>query len=319
MLKASEKYLKPLDFLFILRPTLFFPIWIITLAGYSAYFTVNGTVVWWKTIIDWHIFFNFCILTLAAGATFIFNQLQDIGTDKDNNKLFLISEKYVHPDLAKKIALVLSGISLLVFLIQGLNLFFALLMFLIVWGYLYNYPPFAWKDRAIMGILANLMGGMFLFLIGWLMAGDFQSMVFIQMIPYLLAWSAVALLTTIPDQKGDAKHDKNTFAVKYGEKLTIWLAAGWVIIGFIIGMKNGDPIITHPTMLSLPLFIIMAFTLKKEWVLRSIRFPLLFLAIILCAQFPYFFLVILINYYVAKFYYINRFNLDYPTFKVDEE
>jgi len=319
MIKVSEKYVKPLDFLFILRPTLFFPIWIIALAGYSAYFTVNGTVVWWKTIIDWQIFFNLFILTLAAGATFIFNQLQDIETDKDNQKLFLISEKYVRPELAKIIAIALSGISLLVFLIQDIQLFLALLSFLIVWGYLYNYPPFAWKDKAIMGIIANLLGGVFLFLTGWLLAGKYQPLVFLQMIPYLLAWSAVALLTTIPDQKGDAKYDKNTFAVKFGEKLTIWLAASWVIIGFIIGMKNNDPIITHPTMLSIPLFIIMAVTLKKEWVLRSIRFPLLFLAIILCAQFPYFFLVILINYYVAKFYYINRFNLDYPTFRVDEE
>jgi len=318
MIKISEKYLKPLDFLFILRPTLFFPIWIITLAGYSVFFTVNGTVVWWKTSIDWRIFMNFVILTLAVGATFIFNQLQDIETDKDNKKLFLISEKHVRPELAKNIALVLSGISLLVFLIQGLQLFLALLMFLLVWGYLYNYRPFAWKDRAVMGIIANLLGGVFLFLIGWLMAGDYQPQVFIRMIPYILAWGAVALLTTIPDQKGDAKHDKNTFAVKFGEKVTIWLAASLVIIGFIIGMKLNDPIITHPTMLSMPLFIIMAFTLNKDWVLRSIRFPLLFLAIILCAQFPYFFLVILINFYFAKFYYINRFNLDYPTFKVEE-
>lgn len=318
MIKISEKYLKPFDYLFILRPTLFFPIWIITLAGYSAYFTVNETAVWWKTTIDWRIFFNFCILTLAAGATFIFNQLQDVETDKDNKKLFLISEEYVRPDLAKIIAIVLTGISLLLFLIQDFQLFLVLLMLLLVWGYCYNYQPFVWKDKAIMGIIANLLGGVFLFLIGWIMAGDFQLWALIQMIPYILAWGAVALLTTIPDKEGDAKHDKNTFAVKFGGKVTIWLATSWLVVGFIIGLKIQDPIITHPTMLALPLFIIMAFTLKKEWVLRSIRFPLLFLAIILCAQFPYFFLVILINYYVAKFYYINRFNLDYPTFKVED-
>ena len=318
MFKIPLKYLKPLDYLFILRPTLFFPVWIITLAGYSAYSTVNGTVIWWRTSINWLTLFNFFILTLAAGATFILNQLQDIETDRDNKKLFLTSENHIFPKIALKIAYILIGISLVVYLIQSVLLFIAIALFILFWGYLYNFAPYKWKDHPILGIITNLVGGVFLFLIGWLMAGDFQLLVFIQMIPYILAWGAVALLTTIPDQEGDAKHDKNTFTIKFGEKVTIWLAASWVIVGFIIGIKIKDPIITHSTMLSLPLFIIMAFTLKKAWVLRSIRFPLLFLAIILCAQFPYFFLVILINFYVAKFYYINRFNLDYPTFKVED-
>lgn len=318
MLKIPEKYLKPLDYLFILRPTLFFPVWIITLAGYSTHFAAKDVVIWWNTEISWKIFFNFCILTLAAGATFIFNQLQDIESDKDNQKLFLISEEHIHPATAKKIGLILMIVSMIIFLAQSFLLFLVLALFLLVWGYLYNYPPFAWKDKAVMGIVTNLLGGMLLFLIGWIMAGDFSTDVFIRMIPYILAWGAVALLTTIPDQEGDAKHDKNTFAVKYGSKVTIWLSTGWVILAFLIGMFNSDPIITHPTLLALPLFIITAFTLKPEWVIRTIRFPLLFIGLILCVQFPYFFVAILINYYLAKIYYVNRFNLDYPTFKVEE-
>lgn len=318
MLKIPEKYLKPLDYLFILRPTLFFPVWIITLAGYSTHFAAKDVVIWWNTEISWKIFFNFCILTLAAGATFIFNQLQDIESDKDNQKLFLISEEHIHPATAKKIGLILMIVSMIIFLAQSFLLFLVLALFLFVWGYLYNYPPFAWKDKAVMGIVTNLLGGMLLFLIGWIMAGNFSADVFIRMIPYILAWGAVALLTTIPDQAGDAKHDKKTFAVKYGSRVTIWLSTGWVILAFLIGMVNSDPIITHPTLLALPLFIITSFTLKPEWVIRTIRFPLLFIGLILCVQFPYFFVVILINYYLAKIYYVNRFNLDYPTFKVEE-
>lgn len=318
MLKIPEKYLKPLDYLFILRPTLFFPVWIITLAGYSTHFTAGETIIWWNTAINWRLFFNFCILTLVAGATFIFNQLQDIESDRDNQKLFLISEEHIHPRTARIIGITLAAIGLIIFLVQSFQLFIVLGLFILVWGYLYNYPPFAWKDRALPGIIANLLGGMLLFLIGWMMAGDFSVEVFLWMIPYTLAWGAVALLTTVPDQEGDAKHDKKTFAVKYGEKLTIWLATGWVFLAFVLGMIINDPIITHPTLLALPLFIITCFNLKKEWVLRTIRFPLLFIGLILCVQFPYFFIVILINYYLAKVYYINRFELDYPTFKVEE-
>ena len=38
MLKIPSKSIAWLDYLFIFRPTLFFAVWIITLAGYSGYF-----------------------------------------------------------------------------------------------------------------------------------------------------------------------------------------------------------------------------------------------------------------------------------------
>ncbi|HCL00676.1 MAG TPA: hypothetical protein DHW42_11305 [Candidatus Marinimicrobia bacterium] len=319
MLKVPVKYLKPLDYLFILRPTLFFPVWIITLAGYSAFSTVNESVIFWRTSVDWMIVFNFFILTLAAGATFILNQLQDIETDRDNKKLFLISENYVQPEKAKKIAYILIAVSLVIYLVQGILIFVALALFLLSWGYLYNFPPFTWKDHPISGIITNLIGGIFLFLIGWLMAGEFQTAAFLQMIPYLFAWGSVALLTTLPDEKGDSRHKKETFAIKYGRKSTVWTAFIWVVLAFAIGMLRHDPIITHPVLISLPLYIIMLFKPNDVWVLRTIRYPLLFIGLMLCVQFPYFFLVLFLNFYISKIYYINRFNLDYPTFKVEED
>jgi 4-hydroxybenzoate polyprenyltransferase len=319
MLKVPIKYLKPLDYLFILRPTLFFPVWIITFAGYSAFSTVNGSVIFWQTSVDWMIVFNFFILTLAAGATFILNQLQDVETDRDNKKLFLVSENYVQPEKAKKIAYVLIAVSLVIYLVQGILIFVALALFLLLWGYLYNFPPFRWKDHPISGIITNLIGGIILFLIGWLMAGEFQPEAFLQMIPYLFAWGSVALLTTLPDEKGDSRHEKETFAIKYGRQATVWTAFIWVVLAFAIGMLRHDPIITHPVLLSLPLYVVMLFKPNDVWVLRTIRYPLLFIGLMLCVQFPYFFIVLFLNFYISKFYYINRFNLDYPTFKVEED
>jgi len=319
MFKIHLKYLKPLDYLFILRPTLFFPVWIIALAGYSAYSTVNGNVIWWQTSINWLTLFNFFILTLAAGATFILNQLQDIETDRDNKKLFLISENHISPKIALKIVHILISISLVVYLVQSVQLFIVITLFVLFWGYLYNFAPFKWKDRPILGTITNLIGGVFLFSIGWLMAGEFQVKMFIQMIPYVFAWGSVALLTTLPDEKGDLQHDKKTFAVKYGRYITVWMAFIWILFGFILGLILHDPIITHPILISLPLYIIMVTKPDDVWVLRTIRYPLLFIALILCIQFPLFFFVLLVNFYIARIYYINRFNLDYPTFKVEED
>jgi hypothetical protein len=53
-------------------------------------------------------------------------------------------------------------------------------------------------------------------------------------------------------------------------------------------------------------------------VLSSIRYPIMFIALTLCVEFPLFFIVVLINYYLCRFYYISRFNLNYPTFQVEE-
>lgn len=319
MLKIPAKYLKPLDYLFIFRPTLFFPVWIITLAGYSAFFLYNTDPKWWSLDINWSIVANFVLITLAAGGTFILNQTKDVGTDKDNKKLFLISEDHIHPEIARKIALISIGISLLILLIQNFYLFLLLALFVLFWGYLYNYKPFAWKDSPLMGICTNMIGGLILFLIGWVMVGKVQWKTFIYAIPYIFAWGSVALLTTIPDMGGNSLHDKKTFAVSFGKKTAIWVAFILLIIGFIVGMYIKDPVISHPILLSIILYLIMLFKQTDPWVLRCIRFPMLFIALFLCVEFPLFFIVILLNYYLSKIYYTSRFDLNYPTFNIEEQ
>ncbi len=319
MLKIPAKYLKPLDYLFIFRPTLFFPIWIITLAGYSAFFLYNEGLKWWSLEINWIIVANFVLITLAAGGTFILNQIKDVDTDKDNKKLFLISEDHIHPEIAKKIASISIGFSLLILLPQNVYLFLLLALFVLFWGYLYNYKPFVWKDSPIMGICVNMIGGLVLFFIGWIMAGKVEGKVIIYVIPYLFAWGSVALLTTIPDMEGDSLHNKNTFAVLFGKKTTIWVAFIFLIIGFTVGMINKDPVISHPILLSIILYIIMLFKQTDQWVFRCIRYPMLFIALFLCVEFPLFFIVLLVNYYLSKIYYVSRFDLDYPTFNVEEQ
>lgn len=319
MLKISQKYTKPLDYLFIFRPTLFFPIWIFALAGYATQSMANGKIILWNLHVNWLIVMNFVLLTLAAGATFILNQIRDIDTDKDNQKLFLISEDHIKPHKAKKIAFISMGIAGIAFLIQKPVLFLLLFLLLLFWGYLYNFKPFVWKDRPWAGLFINILSGLFLFLIGWVFAGDLKLGALLHSIPYVMAWGSVALLTTIPDMKGDAAHNKLTFAVKYGIKASIWTAFIMVVIGFVLGVVLNDPIISHPILISLPLYIITVFKPNETWTLRTIRYSILFIALFLCCEFPYFFVVILINFYLARIYYISRFNLDYPTFRVEEK
>jgi 4-hydroxybenzoate polyprenyltransferase len=318
MLKVSSKSVAWLDYLFIFRPTLFFAVWIITLAGYSANFIVNSDPVWWSLKFNWLILLEFALITLATGATFILNQLCDIESDKENKKLFLISEEYVQAGTALKIAVATIIITLLVAALVDLELFGMLAICVFFWGYIYNFKPFEWKDKPLLGVLVNFISGLCLFFCGWIMAGEWQWQAILYAMPYLLAWTSVAILTTIPDKKGDFKTGKKTISVQLENKPTIWVAFICLILSFALGLYHGDPVISLSCLLASPLFVIMLFKPTEAWVLRSIRYPIMFIALTLCVEFPLFFIVVLINYYLCRFYYISRFNLNYPTFQVEE-
>jgi len=317
-LKVPERLVKPLDYLFIFRPTLFFPVWIITLAGYSAFFTSKNETLWWVTNFNLKVVLNLLFVTVLSGAVFIFNQLKDINTDKINKKLFLVSEQYVNPETASKIAIISLIISYIYFIItfQFIALVI-LILFGALWGYFYNFEPFRLKDRPILGFFANIGGSLLLFVAGWSTAGalNFDTLLF--SVPYVFALSSVTLLTMLPDYNGDAISGKNTFPVKYGKSITIYLSVIFVFLALIFGIYVDDPVISLPSLLSIPLFVILLFKNNLPSIFRCIRYPILFLGLTLCVQFPYFFILLALNYYLSRIYYTSRFNLDYPTFKVD--
>ena len=290
MFKIPEKYVKPFDYIFILRPTLFFPIWIMILAGYSDFYTFNGEDKWLSLQIDWKFFINFLFITLVSGAVFILNQLQDIETDKDNKKLFLISESYVWQKTAQIIAAVLILIPLIIFFVEDISLFVINILYVLFCGYLYNYKPFCWKDLPLLGVFINIVGGLFLFFSGWTIAGNWQWKAFIYVIPYLCAWVTIMLLTTIPDVKGDQAHDKITYAVRFGIKRTIWTATIWVLVGLVISIFNDDDLALYSIVLSFPIFIVMVLKPTPAWIFACIRYPMLFIALLLCLKFPLFFI-----------------------------
>ena len=89
--KNNYFWISRLDYLFVLRPMLFFPGWSTLMAGY---FIQSNT--------DWFPIFQFQInylhllpllfgFALVMGSSFVLNQLKDIESDKKNKKLFIIS------------------------------------------------------------------------------------------------------------------------------------------------------------------------------------------------------------------------------------
>ena len=317
MRKIPEKYLKPFDYLFLFRPTLFFPVWIIVMSGLCSGHFFAGNPIWWSFSISGSNVLVFFLVTLACGATFILNQLQSSGEVQSKRFITLISSDNIRAEAARKIAITSIIISLAGLILIDIQVLIFMTFVVLLWGYMFNYKPFEWKNSLPMGIIVYLISGLLLFLIGWTLSGNNPFDAMQVAIPYVTAWMSVVLLTLI-----DFSRDESsglTVEIKSRRRTTGAISLILLIITFILSLINQDPIISLPSLLSLPLFITMVIKPTESWIIRSIRYPILFLALLLSCEYPLFFLVLLTSYHLCKNYYYSRFNLIYPTFQVGEE
>ena len=251
----------------------------------------------------------------------------DQSSDKVNNKLFLVG-KYISEEKSQALSkyLLIAGLIILVIF----NWFSAIISSLIYlfWGILYSSPPYNWKSRPVLGWFANSIVGILLFIIGWgLVFKNHQSSpvipfdisMFFLILPYSLSFSSVALLTTLPDIKGDTSSGDNTFPIVFGKKLTLLISLIFIIIAFFISIKNIDPIASTATIVSLPFFFFAFFRGLEKDILRAIRYPIFILNFFVLSIYPWLFFPIALTFYISKYYYWHRFNLHYPAFIIDND
>lgn len=314
-----------LDFIFLIRPTLFFSIWVMVVIGmYSARVSLNKRSIW-LTEFSWETFFIFLGLTLTCASTFISNQIKDIKSDNINKKLFLVGN-YISKEKSLVMAnsLLILGISISIVTNWFVTIFIALIY--LVWGIVYNKEPFNWNKKPILGWLANTIIGLLLFMLGWFIVtinsdsiGMNKILFFKSVLPYLLCFSSVSLLTTVPDIIGDRIALDNTFPIVYGKTLTFFISLILVVIASIIALLNNDPLASTSIIVSLPFFLFTAFRKLEKDVLRSIRYPIFILNFFSLVIYPMLSIPLLIIFYLSKYYYWHRFNLHYPTFLVEND
>ena len=231
---VHKKIVIYLDLFFLLRPTLFFAVWVMVVTGMiSAQMFLNGNLdILWLNDISIQTFFIFIGLSLLVSSTFIINQIYDLKSDKINKKLFLLDDS-ISLETGKYFAkaLLIAGSIIAIFanwLTGALSL-----MIYFLWGILYNKSPFNWKNKPIKGWLINAVVGSLLFLIGWLLVIQTQLtynyfMVpfdfFYYLLPYVLCYSSVSLLTTLPDQEGVKACGVKTFPLVFGESLCLYIS-----------------------------------------------------------------------------------------------
>ncbi|MBC8479173.1 MAG: UbiA family prenyltransferase, partial [FCB group bacterium] len=229
---------------------------------------------------------------------------------------------------AKLIQYVSLGLGVVSLLAAGISSFILGALLYLFWGILYNLQPFHFKKKPVLGMLTNSLAGLILYFAGWLHVflgesasfSDALSSRFILIaIPYLLCYTAVSLLTTIPDIKGDRETGANTFPIQFGRLTTIILATLFVLGALALGLKLGDPISSTAAIVSLPFYLVACFRQDSDDILRSIRYSLLILAVFVMTIYPLLFPAVFIVFYLSKYYYWHRFDLHYPTFVMDHD
>lgn len=300
-----------MDYFFVLRPILLIPAWTMLLAGYhraqgdiSLRLTLPGE--FWLAMI---------IYSGLMGAVYIVNQIFDVETDRLNKKLFLVADGYVN----KKIIIIEAAVLLFTAAFLAFWKFSVLFGVVIgasgILGLLYSVPPFKFKAKPFLDMLANGFGyGMLAFVTGWLSANSERTDMWLYSLPYVLAVSAVYLNTTIPDHDSDKATGNITTGVFIGPKPTRWLALAMMSGSLALSVYVKDILCIAASGAALPLFLLAVISANMRWTMLSYQAGALMLVILTGVIFPIYIPLLVLTFFALKFYHKWRFNMDYPKF-----
>ena len=316
----KKKIAKPFDYFFVLRPTLFFPVWTIALAGLWAQDRFGDSIQELSfSLSETNFIFvlYLALYTLLMGGAFLLNQLEDVETDRLNHKLFLIADGEISEKNAIIETILITMVPIVFFLFIRIDLAVVLIISFLVMGWMYSSRPFVLKDRPIGGIVANLIGGYIVFSFGWMIFGPLSKQMLLHATPYVLGMLAVYFFTTVPDREGDKQANKVTIAVKYDIRIVLIGGVLLNVLAIVAGLFVKDLVVLVPTILILPFFLYTAFKKSDAEVLRTNKFAALFLSLTICVGFPLYLLVIAFLFFFSRWYYKVRFNMNYPSFSKD--
>ena len=314
----KKRIAKSLDYVFVLRPTLFYPVWTVYAAGYFAFHRfspagMNGSA----EAISTGSLLMLLFLTLLMGSAFILNQLCDVATDAHNHKLFLIAQRHITPHAAwmEMIVLLLTGMAGALLFDRFIGFLFGAIF--VLTGLLYSVHPFQWKDHPLLGLISNSLGALMIFAAGWWSMQTEFALAAQHALPYMRAVAAVYLYTTLLDLDGDAHARKLTFGVKYGWKATTVTGAVLELMAVGAALAFRDPIIFYPALFSAPFFLLAAIRQQRGDISRAIKLPILFLALAICFHVWQYLILLVAVFYASKWYYYHRFNMNYPSLQAD--
>lgn len=307
-----KRFIQAMDYLFILRPTLLYPVWTFFLAGcWGGRHFGSGVSELAHPV---SIFWIGAGLTLVMGSVYILNQIQDIETDRTNKKLFLIANGMVSVRAAYIEGSLLAILGLAFGFWVDVRMGLAFLVLFINVGWLYNFPPATWKNHFIMGLICNGLMAVNFVSVGWMIQGG-PGFIHPVMAGYFLACGAVYLNTTLPDADGDRATGKITFGVRFGPTVTIRWALAMEVGAVIVAWLYKDYLLLYASLAAFPLFLWAAIKGTIPDSVRATKLSVLGLTAGVCLFFPLYLIPVFTVFFLSKLYYKQRFGLNYPNLK----
>ena len=307
-----SRFLRFLDYIFLLRPLILIPVWTFFLLG--AWHSDPGLSVVVPTL---KFFSGIMAFTLLIGAVYIINQIFDRVSDLNNNKLFFLPKSIIPVKTASIEAALLTASAFTISIYYLPGRFSLIMLFSLVLGILYSVEPVRLKKRAVFDVLANALGnGILNTLAGWvLVRGEISGSMIL--LPYPFAVASVHLLTTLADIEGDRKNSLHTSGVTLGPAKGVFISAVLMAAAAAIAWATGNRPALFACLLSLPAFIFPlqpgASRFSDRRILVPAKISTLIFSIIAGFLFrlyiPFLFIVIV----GTKLYYKRRFRMDYPS------
>ncbi|MCK4306836.1 UbiA family prenyltransferase [candidate division WOR-3 bacterium] len=295
------------DYIFLLRPTLWVPVWTFFLLG--AY---RGKVLSGGQASALHFADAFVLYTLLMGGVYILNQIVDIESDRVNKKLYLLPEGYIkisHAWIEFGALFGIAWISAISFSVE----FRVILLLSMILGILYSAPPFNFKGRPILDLLSNSFGyGILAFSLGWATANPFSKHTLLYALPYFFAVGGVFINTTIPDIKGDKQANEITTGIFLGEQRAYWLSTIFILISLVLSIYLRDWICGITSLVAIPLFVWAAVKHNLKACFISIRVGAPILVLLVGIKFWWFIPLLALVFLSMRIYYKRRFNIIYP-------
>lgn len=306
-----------LDRLFLLRPPLFFPVWIATAAGLGVGHWVSEPQLFWR--IGWNVWILllFVGMTLLSGAAFALAQVARAGARSAERSLSVIDKGSLSPDRARRLAWIYLAVGLVLILPSGGLAVLAALILFLVWGGLDSVMPSVWSDHPLVQTARHLLAGASLFYVGWGASGAPLTASPGLALPYILGFGGIAALVTL--SSGAASPSKGSGPGALRLVVTLLVATASVVGALVQGYANGDPVVSTAAALTLPFFVVALIYHRDIDTARTIRYALLIAAIFVGVRYPLLFIPLVINFYLCRYYYQRRFGVVYPTFQIDQE
>jgi len=284
---------------------LFFPGWSTLLAGYfiAQKDRLLFTPAHWATIDNGQILILFAIFAAAMGGSFLLNQLQDRESDRQNKKLFIISEGHIPLWAAwLEAALLITGSTAAAFYLS-FQLGILVAAFNILTGYLYNFKPFEMKNYPWRSLLANSLMGWLAFALGWAAFFPLNWSALTEALPYVLLNTALYLYTTLPDIDGDLATKKHTLSVKYSLPAILFFAFFLYLFSFVSAGLLNDMTALVIDALSAPFFVLTLWKKDMAGAVRTTKFTIFFFAAVVCLKWPVYLLLMVAGFYITRWYF----------------